>query len=97
MKFISIRELRANAAKLRKDLDTEREVVITANGKPFAILTKVEPGKLEDDIQAIRRARARSALSRIRAKAKARGLDRMSMDRVDAIIAEVRRERRRTR
>ena len=94
MKFITIRELRSNTARLRKDLQSEREVVITAHGRPFALMTRVEPDRLEEEILAIRRARARSALSRIRAKAKAKGLDRLTMDQIDAIIADARRERR---
>ena len=94
MKFISIRDLRGNTARLRKDFQSEREVVITANGRPFAVMTHVEPDKLEDEILAIRRARARAALSRIRAKAKAEGLDLLTMEQINAIIADTRPERR---
>ena len=93
MKFISIRDLRENTARIRKDLDEEGEVVITANGRPFAVMTRVKPDKLEEEILAIRRARANAALSRIRVKAKAEGLDRLTMEQIDAIIAEARRER----
>ena len=95
MKFITIRDLRSNTARLRKDLETDREVVVTANGRPFAVMTRVDPDKVEEEVLAIRRARAGAALSRIRAKAKADGLDRMTMDEIDAIIAKARRERRR--
>ncbi|MBI2564012.1 MAG: hypothetical protein HYW08_16825, partial [candidate division NC10 bacterium] len=37
------------------------------------------------------------AVERIRAKATAAGLDRMSMDDIDAVIAEARRQRRAAR
>lgn len=67
--------------------------MITANGRPFAVMTRVEPDKLEEEILAIRRARAAAALSRIRVKAKAEGLDRLTMEQIDAIIAKTRRER----
>ena len=97
MKFITIRDLRSNTARLRKDLQSEREVVVTANGRPFAVMTRVEPDNVEEEILAIRRARAHAAISRIRAKAKADGLDRLTMDQIDAIIAEARREKRRGR
>jgi antitoxin (DNA-binding transcriptional repressor) of toxin-antitoxin stability system len=93
MKFITIRDLRGNTARIRKDLEAEGEVVITANGRPFAVMTRVKPDKLEQEIVAIRRARAASAISRIRQKAKAEGLDRLTMEQIDAIVAEVRRER----
>jgi hypothetical protein len=59
--------------------------VITANGRPFAVMTRVEPDKLEEEILAIRRARAAAALSRIRVKAKAEGLDRLTMEQIDGI------------
>jgi len=94
MKFITIRDLRSQTAQLRKDLEKDREVVVTANGRPFAIMTRVEPETVEDELLALRRARAQAALSRIRAKAKTEGLDRMSMDAIDAVIARARRARR---
>jgi len=90
MKFITIRDLRSNTARLRRNLQTEREVVITANGRPFAVMTRVEPDQLEEEILAIRRARSRAAISRIRAKAKAEGLDRLTMDQINEIIAKTR-------
>ena len=93
MKFITIRDLRGNTARIRKDLEAEGEVVITANGRPFAVMTRVKPDRLEEEILAIRRARAASALSRMRVKARAQALDRLTMDQIDAIIAEARRER----
>jgi antitoxin (DNA-binding transcriptional repressor) of toxin-antitoxin stability system len=93
MKFISIRDLRKDTAGLRRDLQADREIVVTANGRPIAVMTRVGPDSLEEEILAIRQARARAALSRMRAKAKAEGLDRLSMDQIDAIVAQVRRER----
>lgn len=94
MKFLSIKELRSNTARLRRDLEAEREVIITANGRPFAVMTRVDPDGVEEELLAIRRARARGALTRIRAKAKADGLDRLTMGEIDAIVAKARRERR---
>ncbi len=94
MKFISIRDLRSNTASFRKDLETEREIVLTANGRPFAVMTSVSSNTVEEELLAIRRARARTALSRIRARARAKGLDTLSSRQIDALIAKVRRERR---
>jgi hypothetical protein len=79
---------------MRKDLKAESEIVITANGRPFAVMTRVDPDKVEEEVLAIRRARGLAALSRIRAKAKAEGLDRLTMQQIDDVISEVRRERR---
>jgi len=43
---------------------------------------------------AILRTRARAAVSRLRAEARAKGLDRLTPARIDALIAEVRGKRR---
>ena len=92
MKFMSIRDFRSRP--IRKNIAAEREIVLTANGQPIALVSAVGPDNLEDELLALRRARARVAIDRMRAQAKAHGLDKMTMDEIDAIIAEVRRKRR---
>ena len=94
MKFVTVREFRSNTANVRKELQTEREIVLTSNGKPFAMLTPVEPDTVEEEASAIRQARARLAIDRIRDHAREAGLDKMTMEDIDALIAEARRERR---
>ena len=94
MKFVSVREFRSNAATVRRDLEVEREIVLTSNGQPFAMLTPVKPDTLESEAAAIRGARARLAIDRIREHARKTGLDKMTMKDVDDLIAETRRERR---
>ena len=54
-------------------------------------MTRMEPDRPGDETLARRRARGQAAVSRIRAKAKTRGLDRLTMDQIDAIIADARR------
>jgi len=93
MKFVAIRDLRANTAALRKDLEANTEIVVTANGRPFALMTRVEPDTVEEEVVALRQARARVAIDRMRERAKAQGLDRLTMDEIDAIIADVREKR----
>jgi len=94
MKFVTIRDLRSKTAAIRKDLEHEREIVLTANGRPFAVMTPVESDTVEDEIRAIRRARAKAAVERVRTAAKARGLDDLTMNEIDTLIAEARRARR---
>jgi antitoxin (DNA-binding transcriptional repressor) of toxin-antitoxin stability system len=94
MKFISIRDLRNDTAGLRRDLQADREIVVTANGRPIAIMTRVDPDTVEQEILAIRRARVRSALSRMRDRARSEGLDRLTMDQIDDVVARARRDRR---
>lgn len=94
MKFISIRDLRNDTAGLRRDLQADREIVVTANGRPIAVMTRVDPDTVEQEILAIRRARARAALSRMRERARSEVLDRLTMDQIDDIVARMRRDRR---
>ena len=94
MKFVTVREFRGNTANVRKRLETEREIILTSNGKPFAMLTPVEPDTVEEEVAAVRQARARVAMDRIREHARRTGLDKMTMDEIIALIAKVRSKRR---
>lgn len=94
MKFVTVRELRSKTAALRKDLDQEQEIILTSNGRPFAVMSRIEPDTLEQELQAIRRARAAVAVARIRATAQAKGLNRLTMAEINRLIAETRRQRR---
>jgi antitoxin (DNA-binding transcriptional repressor) of toxin-antitoxin stability system len=97
MKFVTIRDFRNKTAEIRKELETGREIILTANGRPFAMMTRVSPDTVEEEVVALRRARARHVLERIRAHAKAAGVDRMTPEEIDAEIARARAERRAAR
>jgi antitoxin (DNA-binding transcriptional repressor) of toxin-antitoxin stability system len=62
MKFISVRDLRTSPAKIWKELPEEQEMVITNNGKPFALLTPLSENNLEETLATIRQARAQKAV-----------------------------------
>jgi antitoxin (DNA-binding transcriptional repressor) of toxin-antitoxin stability system len=97
MKFVAIRELRTKTASIRQDLAQAREIVLTANGRPFAVMTPVNPDTVEEEIQAIRRARTRAAIDAIRAAARTAGVDSLTPGDIDAEIAAARRARRKRR
>ncbi len=94
MKFVTIRDFRNKTASIRKSLSTEHEIVVTSNGRPFAILADVDEENFEEKLAALRRTRARALVDRIRTKARARGVDTMTMEEIDAEIAAARREAR---
>ncbi len=94
MKFVSIRDFRNQTAKIREELAVEHEIVVTANGKPMAILAHVDEESFEKRLEALRRERVQRMLNRIRKKSEAAGLDQMSMKEIDAEISKARRERR---
>ena len=94
MKFVATRALRINAGEIWRLLRQERDLVITSNGKPVGVLTFADEDSLEDVLATLRQGRAQSALAEIRRAAVARGLDRLTQRRVQAIVEKARKPRR---
>ena len=93
MKFVTIRELRQNTHKLKDILKKSGKIVLTSNGKPIALVMPVDESNMEEELIAMRKAEVYLALERIRGKAKASGLDKLSFAEIDRIIAQSRQER----
>jgi len=93
MRFISVRDLRNRPGEVWKSLEAE-DLVLTANGKPKGILSKLEDDDLERTLETLRRARAQTALSRMRRTAATEGTDRLTPEEIDREIRETRKERR---
>lgn len=93
MKFLSTRELRNRPGYVRQ-LAQKEELVLTANGKPIAILLGVEEDELEETARAVRQAKAQLALSRLRKQAARRGADGMPASAIDREIRALRSRRK---
>ena len=91
MKFVASRELRINPGAVWTLLREEKDVVVTSNGKPIGVLTIADEDSLEDVLATLRRGRAQAAVAQLRRTAVSRGLDRLTDDRVHAIIKKTRR------
>lgn len=52
MKFINIRELSKSPSKYIKDANEEGDVIVTRNGVPYAIISKMNGNELEDYVLA---------------------------------------------
>lgn len=94
MDFVTVRELRAESGKVWEKIEAGEEIVITRNGKPFALLVHTEPGELEEKLRALRALRFEAALRNMQRIAREKGLDGMTMEEIDAEIAAARTERR---
>ena len=92
MKFLSVRDLRNRPGQVWKTI-RGKEMVLTANGKPVAILVGVEEEDLEETLSLLRRARTQADVSRMRARAAAAGRSAMSADDIETEIRAARRER----
>ena len=95
MRFVSVRELRGNSAAIWKALAVEKDLVITSNGKPVAVLSATSEEVLEESLVAVRRARALAAVTALQQASVKAGTDRLSMKEIDAEIAAVRKGRAR--
>jgi antitoxin (DNA-binding transcriptional repressor) of toxin-antitoxin stability system len=93
MKFISVRDLRGKSAEVWKELPAEREVVVTSNGRPIAILSAVNDSNLEESLSAIRQARAAEAIMSLQRRSVEKGTDEITMEEIDAEIKAVREKR----
>lgn len=94
MDFVTVRELRAEAAKVWAKIEAGEEVVITRNGKPFALLLNTKPGELESTLRAVRGQRFEANLRKMQEHAEQQGLSGMTMEEIDTEIALARKERR---
>ena len=95
MKFISVRDFRIRPGDVWKQLKVHKDIIITSNGKPIAILSPVEDSNLESSITALRRARALLALEEIQKNSVVRGLDKLTEDEIEKEIKAARLERNR--
>jgi len=95
MKTVTIRDFRTRPKHVQEALRQEREAVLTASGRPVAVLVAVDAGTIDDTLEVLRRARGLEALRALRTTARQRGLERLPTRSIDAVIARVRRQRRR--
>jgi len=95
MKFVSVRDLRGKSAQLWKELPQEREMVITSNGRPIAILAAISESNLEESLAAFRQARAVEAVASLQRRSVEQGTERISLNQINAEIKAVRKKRTR--
>ena len=93
MDFVSVRELRSRSAEVWRSLARERDLVVTSNGKPIAVLSATSGSTLEESLAALRQARAQIAVAAMQRRASETGADRMTLDEVNAEIGAARRVR----
>lgn len=93
--FLSSREISAAPGKVLRRLRPGSTTVVTANGKPVAILAATSGATLERDLSVFSRARLAQALTTLQAAAARSGAARLSTKAVNTEIAAARKDRRR--
>jgi len=94
MKFLSVRDLKTKSSQVWKDLPEQKEMVVTSNGRPIALLSSINENNLEQVLTAFRRARATNALASIQYDSIQKGTDMISMDEINAEIEVIRSKRK---
>jgi len=97
MNLIAIADLK-QPRRLKERLREERELLLTSDGRPVAVMAHLEAG---DDpevmLRLVRDARSRLALSRVREAAARTGASRLTLADINREVAKSRAERRRRR
>ncbi|MBN2108908.1 MAG: type II toxin-antitoxin system prevent-host-death family antitoxin [Deltaproteobacteria bacterium] len=91
MQFVTVRDLRGKSSTVWKKLQTERQMIITSNGKPIAVLSAVSETNLEETLMAIRRSVAVVPVNSMQDQSVRSGLDKLPLKEINEAIATVRR------
>ena len=93
VEFVSVRELRSRSAAVWRSLAREKDLVVTSNGKPIAVLSATTASTLEMSLAALRQARAQLAVTAMQQRARATGTDRLTLEEINAEIDAARQAR----
>ena len=94
MSFISLRELRTSTSKINDMLTDDGKIVVTSNGKPKAVMIQVNENDFEETLAVLNQIKLAKAINNIRRTAQSSGASEMSLDEINAEIAQSRKERR---
>ena len=94
-KWLASRELSARPGRALAAVGRVGRVLITANGKPKAIMIPTSEATFSRDLEMLDRVALTQAVEAIRADSVVNGTDALSMDAINAEVAAVRAARRR--
>ena len=93
MKFLSVRDLKTKSSQVWKDLPEQKEMIVTSNGRPIALLSSINENNLEQVLTAFRQARATNAIATVQYESAQKGTDKIWLDEINAEIGAVRSKR----
>jgi antitoxin (DNA-binding transcriptional repressor) of toxin-antitoxin stability system len=93
MKFLSVGDLKTKSLQVWRELPGQKEMIITRNGRPIALLSSFNENNLEQVLTAFRHARATNAVTSPQYESTQNGIDKMSVDEINAEIEIVRSKR----
>ena len=93
MKFVGVRDFRNQSFKIWKELKQEKELVITCNGKPLAILSSVSEDNLEEILKVFRFMRALCAVTEIQKESQESKKNKITLQEINEEIKKTRKKR----
>ena len=94
MKFIPSRDFRIRPGEVWKELKEHRELVVTSHGQPVALMVPVTGEDFEEKLRSFHAMELGRLVRKIQQDSVRKGTDKMTMEEIDEIIQEVRREHR---
>jgi antitoxin (DNA-binding transcriptional repressor) of toxin-antitoxin stability system len=93
MNFCTVRDLRTHPRDIWKKLSETREIIITNNGKPIALMIEINDENLEDVLSSIKQATAIRAVNKIRIDSSRNKTSDMSTEDIFTERSKVREEK----
>ncbi|AKJ63736.1 hypothetical protein [Kiritimatiella glycovorans] len=88
MSYMAVKDLKKTRV-VRETLEREGELVLTRDGRPFAVMFGIEPDSIEESLSEIRRALFSSAVRQARRRS---AKNPVSVDEIQTEIESARRE-----
>ena len=94
-KWLASRELSAHPGRALASVGRAGRVLVTANGKPKAIMIPTSEATFARDLEMLDRVALANAVEAIRADSVRQGTDTLTLDEINAEVAAARAQRRR--
>ena len=91
MDYVTVRELREQSAAVWNRVQAGEEMVVTRNGKPFALLIHTEPGRVDETLKLLRLQAFQREWQALAAQVQAGGAAEMTDDDIQAEVKAARR------
>jgi len=92
MDYVTVRELREKSGTVWERVQAGEEMVVTRNGKPFALLIHTEPAQVDDTLKLLRLQAFQRAWNELARQAQAGALPDMTDEDIQAEVRAARRE-----
>ena len=91
MRFIPYRVLRNSPGEVRRRLAEEGDLIVTVDGRPFAVMTPLPEDDDGETLKLIIKLRAEMAMASMRREARKRGLDKLTEEEALDLVHKARK------